>query len=668
LIIYSIYGHHISLDLIKKQQQENRLMSRIIGIDLGTTNSCVAVMEGDKPRVIENAEGDRTTPSYVAFTDENEVLVGQSAKRQAVTNPSNTFYAVKRLIGRKFSDKEVQKDIDLVPYKIVSADNGDAWVETTQSKRMAPPEVSARILQKMKKTAEDYLGETITEAVITVPAYFNDSQRQATKDAGKIAGLEVKRIINEPTAAALAFGMDKKEGDRKIAVYDLGGGTFDISIIEIADVDGEHQIEVLSTNGDTFLGGEDFDQRLLDYLVDTFQKEQGVDLKNDPLALQRLKESAEKAKIELSSSQQTDINLPYITADASGPKHMNIKITRAKLESLVEDLIQHSLEPCKIAIKDAGLSTSQINDVILVGGQTRMPKVQEAVKDFFGKEPRKDVNPDEAVAVGAAIQGGVLSGDVKDVLLLDVTPLSLGIETLGGVMTKLIEKNTTIPTNKGQVFSTADDNQSAVTVHVLQGEREQASVNKSLGKFELSGIPPAPRGVPQIEVTFDIDANGILNVSAKDKATGKEQSIVIKASSGLSEDEINNMVKDAELHADEDKKFHEMVNVRNQADGMIHAVEKSMAEAGDKITDDERKETEAAIADLKKAMEGDNKEEIEEKTKILAEKSGKFAERLYKDSEQAGAQQQESGASDTGAKKDDDVVDAEFEEVKEDNK
>ncbi len=644
-------------------------MGKIIGIDLGTTNSCVAVMEGGKPKVIENSEGDRTTPSVVAFTGD-EVLVGQSAKRQSVTNPANTLFAVKRLIGRKFTDAEVQKDIGMVPYKIIKADNGDAWVEAHGTK-MAPPEISARVLQKMKKTAEDYLGEPVTEAVITVPAYFNDSQRQATKDAGKIAGLDVKRIINEPTAAALAFGMDKKEGDRKIAVYDLGGGTFDISIIEIAEIDGEHQIEVLSTNGDTFLGGEDFDMRLIDYLAETFKKEQGFDLKGDPLALQRLKEAAEKAKIELSSGQQTDVNLPYITADASGPKHLNIKVTRAKLESLVEELIARSIEPCKTAMKDAGVSVSEIDDVILVGGQSRMPKVQEAVKDFFGKEPRRDVNPDEAVAVGAAIQGGVLGGEVKDVLLLDVTPLSLGIETLGGVMTKLIDKNTTIPTKANQVFSTADDNQSAVTVHVLQGERERADANKSLGRFDLQDIPPAPRGVPQVEVTFDIDANGILHVSAKDKGTGKEQSIVIKASSGLSDDEIDKMVKDAEAHAAEDKQFQADVATRNSADALVHATKKSMAELGDKLESSERANIESAVADLETALKGTDIAQIEAKSKALSEASAKMAEKLYADQAAAGgAPGSEGGAEGAQAganskKADDDVVDAEFEEVNE---
>jgi len=644
-------------------------MGKIIGIDLGTTNSCVAVMEGGKPRVIENSEGDRTTPSIVAFTSDDEVVVGQVAKRQAITNPQNTLYAVKRLIGRKFEDEVVQRDIKMVPYKIVKARNGDAWVEA-RGKQMAAPEISARVLQKMKKTAEDYLGEEVTEAVITVPAYFNDSQRQATKDAGKIAGLEVKRIINEPTAAALAFGMDKKEGDRKIAVYDLGGGTFDISIIEIAEVDKEHQFEVLSTNGDTFLGGEDFDKRVIDYLIDEFKKDNGIDLQKDPLALQRLKDAAEKAKIELSSAQQTEINLPYITADASGPKHLNIKLTRAKLEALVEDLIARTIEPCKIALKDAGLKASDIDDVILVGGQTRMPKVQEAVKNFFGKEPRKDVNPDEAVAIGAAIQGGVLGGEVKDVLLLDVTPLSLGIETLGGVMTKLIQKNTTIPTKASQVFSTAEDNQNAVTVHVLQGEREMASGNKSLGRFDLGDIPPAPRGVPQIEVTFDIDANGILHVSAKDKATGKENKITIKSSSGLTEAEIERMVKDAEAHAEEDRKAHELVDTRNRADSLVHSVKKSMKDYSDKLDKAEKDKIEAAIKELDEAMKGDDKAAIEAKTEALATASHKLAEQMY-------AQAQQQAAGDAGAKPGADteaagskenVVDAEFEEVKDSNK
>jgi molecular chaperone DnaK len=643
-------------------------MGKIIGIDLGTTNSCVAIMEGGKPRVIENSEGDRTTPSVVALVDGDEVLVGQSAKRQAVTNPQNTLFAIKRLIGRRFNENEVQKDINLVPYKIVKADNGDAWVEA-RGKKMAPPEISARVLQKMKKTAEDYLGEPVTDAVITVPAYFNDSQRQATKDAGRIAGLEVKRIINEPTAAALAYGMDKQRGDTKIAVYDLGGGTFDISIIEIADVDGEHQFEVLSTNGDTFLGGEDFDKRIIDYLVEQFQKDTGINLQNDPLALQRLKEAAEKAKIELSSSQQTELNLPYITADASGPKHLNIRLTRAKLESLVEDLIERTIGPCKTALKDANLSVNEINDVILVGGQTRMPKVQELVKDFFGKEPRKDVNPDEAVAVGAAIQGGVLGGQVKDVLLLDVTPLSLGIETLGGVMTKLIEKNTTIPTKANQVFSTADDNQTAVTVHVLQGEREVASANKSLGRFDLSDIPPAPRGVPQVEVTFDIDANGILHVSAKDKATGKEQSIVIKASSGLKDEEIERMVKDAEAHAAEDRKFHELVDARNHAENLIHATEKSIKELGEKVEGSERAAIEAAISDLKTAVKSDNKAAITTKTEALADLSGKLAQRVYAQAGSQGGDKPgdhpgQGGAGSRQKPAEEGVVDAEFEEVK----
>ncbi len=646
-------------------------MGKIIGIDLGTTNSCVAVMEGDKPKVIENAEGDRTTPSIVAFTGDGEVLVGQSAKRQAVTNPANTLFAIKRLIGRRYEDQVVGKDKDMVPYKIVKADNGDAWVEAN-GKKMAPPEISAKILQKMKKTAEDYLGEKVSEAVITVPAYFNDSQRQATKDAGRIAGLDVKRIINEPTAASLAYGMDKRRGDQKLAVYDLGGGTFDISIIEIAEIEGEHQFEVLSTNGDTFLGGEDFDLRIIDFLAETFKKEQGVDLHNDPLALQRLKEAAEKAKIELSSSQQTDINLPYITADQTGPKHLNVKLTRSKLESLVEDLVDRTIGPCRTALKDAGVSAGDISEVILVGGQTRMPKVQAKVEEFFGKAPRKDVNPDEAVAVGAAIQGGVLGGGVKDVLLLDVTPLSLGIETLGGIMTKLIEKNTTIPTSANQVFSTADDNQTAVTVHVLQGERERAADNKSLGRFDLSDIPPAPRGVPQIEVKFDIDANGILNVHAKDKATGKEQSIVIKASSGLSDDEVERMVKDAEAHAEDDRKFHELVSARNQADSMIHATQKSMEQLGDdKLEAGEKDRIESTIKELEEAMKGEDKEKIESLTKALGEASGKMAERLYAQDQGgdtgAGPAGEAGGAGGASSKAEaDDVVDAEFEEVKDD--
>jgi len=643
-------------------------MGKIIGIDLGTTNSCVSVLESGKPRVIENAEGGRTTPSIVAYTDDNEILVGQSAKRQAVTNPTNTLFAVKRLIGRRFEDDVVQKDIKMVPYQIVKADSGDAWVQVNDDK-MAPPQVSAEVLRKMKKTAEEYLGEAVTEAVITVPAYFNDSQRQATKDAGRIAGLEVKRIINEPTAAALAYGMDKAQGDRTVAVYDLGGGTFDISIIEIAEVDGEHQFEVLATNGDTFLGGEDFDLRLIEFLADEFKKENSIDLHNDPLALQRLKEAAEKAKIELSSSQQTEVNLPYITADATGPKHLVVKLSRSKLESLVEDLVKRSLEPVKIALDDAGLSPSEVQDVILVGGQTRMPMVQQAVADFFGKEARKDVNPDEAVAMGASIQGAVLAGDVKDVLLLDVTPLTLGIETMGGVATPLIEKNTTIPTKKSQVFSTAEDNQTAVTIHVVQGERKQATQNKSLGRFDLADIPPAPRGMPQIEVTFDLDANGILNVSAKDKATGKEQSIRITASGGLSDDEIEQMVQDAEANAEADKKFEELVAVRNTADGMVHAARKTLEEAGEHATDDERAAIEAAITELEGAIQGDDAAAMEAATTKLTEATGGVAQKMYAAQQAEGAAAGAEGAEAQPEEADQgDVVDAEFEEVKEDKR
>ena len=640
-------------------------MGKIIGIDLGTTNSCVSVLEGGKPRVIENAEGGRTTPSIVAYADDNEVLVGQSAKRQAVTNPTNTVFAVKRLIGRRFEDDVVQKDIKMVPYKIVKADNGDAWVEA-KGESMAPPQVSAEVLRKMKKTAEEYLGESVTEAVITVPAYFNDSQRQATKDAGRIAGLEVKRIINEPTAAALAYGMDKAQGDRTVAVYDLGGGTFDISVIEIAEVDGEHQFEVLATNGDTFLGGEDFDLRLIEFLADEFKNENGIDLHNDPLALQRLKEAAEKAKIELSSSQQTEVNLPYITADATGPKHLVVKLTRAKLESLVQELVTRSLEPVKVALKDSGLSASEIDDVILVGGQTRMPMVQQTVADFFGKEPRKDVNPDEAVAMGASIQGAVLAGDVKDVLLLDVTPLTLGIETMGGVATPLIEKNTTIPTKKSQVFSTAEDNQTAVTIHVVQGERKQAASNKSLGRFDLADIPPAPRGMPQIEVTFDLDANGILNVSAKDKATAKEQSIRITASGGLSENDIQQMVADAEANAEADKKFEEVVTARNTADGMINAAKKTLEEAGEHATDDERSAIEAAITAAEEAVKTDDKDAIEAATTALTEATSGVAQKMYAAQAEAGEAGAEQAPEEDAV--DGDVVDAEFEEVREDDK
>ncbi len=643
-------------------------MGKIIGIDLGTTNSCVSVLEGGKARVIENSEGGRTTPSIVAYTDDGEVLVGQSAKRQAVTNPTNTLFAVKRLIGRRFEDDVVQKDIKMVPYSIVKADNGDAWVKVKDN-AMAPPQVSAEVLRKMKKTAEEFLGEPVTEAVITVPAYFNDSQRQATKDAGKIAGLEVKRIINEPTAAALAYGMDKAQGDRTVAVYDLGGGTFDISVIEIAEVDGEHQFEVLATNGDTFLGGEDFDLRLIEFLAEEFKKENGIDLHNDPLALQRLKEAAEKAKIELSSSQQTEVNLPYITADATGPKHLVVKLSRSKLESLVEELVKRSLEPVKTALKDSGLSASEIQDVILVGGQTRMPMVQQAVAEFFGKEPRKDVNPDEAVAMGASIQGAVLAGDVKDVLLLDVTPLTLGIETMGGVATPLIEKNTTIPTKKSQVFSKAEDNQTAVTIHVVQGERKQAGENKSLGRFDLADIPPAPRGVPQVEVTFDLDANGILNVSAKDKATGKEQSIRITASGGLSDEDIENMVRDAEANAEADKKFEELITVRNTCDGMIHAAKKTLEEAGEHSTVDERAAIEAAISEAEEAMKGEDKDAIEAATAKITEATGPVAQKMYAAQEAAGADAAGAGAADAEASADEgDVVDAEFEEVKDDAK
>ncbi|MFZ8990274.1 MAG: molecular chaperone DnaK [Pseudohongiellaceae bacterium] len=644
-------------------------MGKIIGIDLGTTNSCVAVLDGGEPKVIENAEGDRTTPSIIAYTNEGETLVGQPAKRQAVTNPNNTLFAIKRLIGRQFKDDVVQKDIKMVPYSVVANDNGDAWVEVNGDK-MSPPQISAQVLKKMKKTAEDYLGEEVKEAVVTVPAYFNDSQRQATKDAGKIAGLEVKRIINEPTAAALAYGMDKKSGDSTIAVYDLGGGTFDISIIEIAETDGEHTFEVLSTNGDTFLGGEDFDLRLIDYLADEFKKESGMDLHNDPLALQRLKEAAEKAKIELSSSQQTEVNLPYITADASGPKHLVQKLTRAKFESLVEELVENTLGPVKTALKDAGLDASSIDDVILVGGQTRMPMVQQKVADFFGKEARKDVNPDEAVAMGAAIQAAVLSGDVNDVLLLDVTPLTLGIETLGGVASPLIEKNTTIPTKKSQVFSTADDNQTAVTIHVVQGERKQAAENKSLGRFDLSDIPPAPRGMPQIEVSFDLDANGILNVSAKDKATGKEQSIVIKASSGLSDEEIDQMIKDAEAHSADDQKFEALISARNTADGLIHATRKTLEEASDKATDEEKEAINSAISALEEALKSDDKDDIEAKTKDLTDASTNLAQKLYAEQAAAGAEAgaTDAGGADAGAEAGEEAVDAEFEEVKEEEK